>query len=305
MLTWKLFRYALVIALALAVAAVIGLTLARTAGTWLMDRAEPGTDATPPGRIVDVGGTGVHVMERGAGDPIVLLHGVPGWSGDWPERLLGRLAERRRVIAIDLVGFGFSARPVNVGMDAWGAQVAAVLAALGETGVTVVGHDMGAIAALAAATSEGDAVARIVLVSPAVPVEDDAQTWRAFLPLVPGAGELVAGWSAALLVPRSAPAGLASGPWWEVPGTRRCTLAALRDGAPPDTLTRAVKDVRVPTLVLHGTADDVVPWTVARRWVPSIGGVLVRLVDGGGHWLPTERPDEIADAILGFLEEER
>jgi pimeloyl-ACP methyl ester carboxylesterase len=115
----------------------------------------------------------------------------------------------------------------------------------------------------------------------------------------------MAGWSEALLVPAGAPAGVATGPWWDLPGTRRCTLAALRDGIPPPALTRAIKYAEAPALVLHGTADDVVPWAAARRWVPSIAGVLVKVVDGAGHWLAAERPGEVADEILAFMEEER
>lgn len=305
MMVWKLFRILVPYALALAILTVIGLLFARTVGTWMMDRAEAETTATPPGRILTIGDVGVHLLERGAGAPIVLLHDVPGWSGDWPEALLARLEAEHRTIAIDLLGFGFSTRPEEIDMRTWGAQVAAVLGTLGVAPALVVGHGMGAAAALAAAEVDPPAVGRLVLVAPAVPVEDDARSWRSYLPLVPGAGEIMAGWSHALLVPAGAPAAVAAGPWWDVPGTRRTTLAALRDGLPPDALARAMKSARVPALVLHGTRDDVVPWTAARRWVPSIAGVLVKVVDGAGHWLPAERPEEVAGEILRFMEDGR
>lgn len=302
MILWKLLRRLLPWALGLAVATVILLLFARTVGVWMMDRAEPGTSATPPGRIVIAGGAPVHVVERGDGPVVVLLHDVPGWSGDWPERFVAALAEDRRVVAMDLAGSGFSSRPVAIGMNAWGAEALAIVKELGARDVTLVGHGFGATAALAAAVADPETVGRIVLLAPAVPVDRDAQAWRSFLPLVPGAGELMAGLSPALLYPASAPAALEAGPWWDVPGTRRCALTALRDAVRPGPLRRTMKAVRVPATVMHGTRDDVIPWDIAKRWVPSIAGVLVRLVDAG-HWLASERPDVVLDEILHPTEE--
>lgn len=305
MLVWSFLRRLVVWALALAIASVVLLALARGVGVWMMARAEPGTQAVPPGEVVTIGNATLHFTDRGAGPAIVLLHGVPGWSGDWPEALAAHLAQRHRVVAPDLLGFGFSPRPVDVGMTAWGTEVLRLLEDLGVRGATIVGFDAGAAAALAAADADPEIAARLVLIAPAVPMPGDEKSWRSFLLEVPGAGEVMAGWSASLLRPADMPPSLAAGPWWSLPGTRRCALTALRDGVPPDPLAAAMHRIRVPTLVLHGTADGVVPWPVARRWVPSIPGVLVRLVDGGGHWLPAERPDEVAGAILHFMEDQR
>lgn len=60
--------------------------------------------------------------------------------------------------------------------------------------------------------------------------------------------------------------------------------------------------VRVPTVVLHGIADDVAPWSAVRRWIPSIHGVVVRPVSDAGHWLPTERPDLVLETIIDTKE---
>ena len=57
------------------------------------------------GRFVRVGGRRVHVVDRGAGEPVVLVHGFGGWV--WTFRdIVGPLSAHRRVIAVDLLGFG-------------------------------------------------------------------------------------------------------------------------------------------------------------------------------------------------------
>ena len=86
--------------------------LAATA-LWNNSRARQAERDHPPrGRFLEIDGTRLHYLERGAGPPVVLLHGnvVSAedyvWSG-----VLDRVAERHRVVAIDRPGFGYSDRP--------------------------------------------------------------------------------------------------------------------------------------------------------------------------------------------------
>jgi len=302
MVLWKLIRPLVPIAMGLAIVAVIALTLGRTVGTWMMDRHEHDTAATGPGRMLDVDDVLVHVQERGAGPAVVLVHDAPGWSGDWPDEIVAPLAVGHRVIAIDLLGAGYSARPATVGITVWADQIVRVSKSLDAAPATIVGHGIGAIASLAAAAEDPSVARRLVLVAPTVPIPDDDRSWRSFLPLVPGAGELMAGWSVDLLRAPSMPPQIGVGSWLGIPGTRRCLLAALRDASLPSRPGRAMERVHVPTVVLHGIADDVAPWSAVRRWIPSIHGVVVRPVSDAGHWLPTERPDLVLETIIDTKE---
>src|SRR5688572_12489016 len=95
----------------LAGAAVLAAGVA--AAAWNNARARRAERDHPPrGRFLEVDGVRLHYLERGAGPPVVLLHGnvVTAedylWSG-----VLDRVAERHRVVAIDRPGFGYSDRP--------------------------------------------------------------------------------------------------------------------------------------------------------------------------------------------------
>ncbi len=109
-------------------------------------------------------GTQLGRDDRGEGEALVLLHGVATSRLIW-RRVIGELARRRRVIAVDVPGFGQSA-PAGPGFEL--AQVADLLVErLGVERFDLVGHSLGGAVALATATRHPDAVRRLVLVSPA------------------------------------------------------------------------------------------------------------------------------------------
>ena len=106
----------------------------------------------PMGRFVDVDGVRLHYVERGAGDPIVLLHGNGSMVEDFAcSGLIDLAAADHRVIAFDRPGFGYSGRPRTV---VWtpAAQAKLLRRALDKIGVSrpiVLGHSWGASVAVA------------------------------------------------------------------------------------------------------------------------------------------------------------
>src|SRR5687768_7438671 len=142
--------------------------LAATA-LWNNSRARQAERDHPPrGRFLEVDGVRLHYLERGAGPPVVLLHGnvVTAedylWSG-----VLDRVAERHRVVAIDRPGFGYSDRPKG---RLWTpAEQAGLLrrafTRLGLDRPVVVGHSWGTLVALALALDHPEVVRGLVLLS--------------------------------------------------------------------------------------------------------------------------------------------
>jgi pimeloyl-ACP methyl ester carboxylesterase len=92
----------------------------------------------------------LHYQEHGSGKPVVLLHGYMASSRYW-DHVVERLAKRRRVIAIDLLGFGKSPKPTFNKYD-YNAQLASINRTLEHLDITeqftLVGHSMGALIAL-------------------------------------------------------------------------------------------------------------------------------------------------------------
>jgi pimeloyl-ACP methyl ester carboxylesterase len=136
---------------------------------WVQRKAAAAEREHPPtGKRIAVDGVGVHYVERGAGSPVVLIHGNSVSLEDFEAcGLLDRLARNHRVIAFDRPGFGHSDRPRN---RLWtpAAQADLLLAALAQLGIdrpALVGHSMGTLVALAMALNHPEQVRKLVLLS--------------------------------------------------------------------------------------------------------------------------------------------
>jgi pimeloyl-ACP methyl ester carboxylesterase len=141
--------------------------LAAATAAWVQGRARRAERQNrPTGRFIEVDGVRLHVVERGAGSPVVLIHGNAVWHRDFvASGLMERLARHHRVIAFDRPGFGHSTRPRD---RLWtpSAQAQLLHAALARLGVeraVIVGHSMGAMVALALALDHPASVAKLVL----------------------------------------------------------------------------------------------------------------------------------------------
>ena len=154
-------KYPLAIAAAVAalgIAALVNRSLAKKA-----ERENP-----PAGRFVNVNGVRLHYIDRGSGEPIVLLHGNGSMIEDFASSgLIEMASQKHRVIAFDRPGFGHSARPRGT---IWTpeAQADLVHRALRQIGITrakVLGHSWGASVAVALALKHPEVVASLILAS--------------------------------------------------------------------------------------------------------------------------------------------
>jgi len=248
------------------------------------------------------------------GPPVVLLHGIPGWRGTFAE-VSASLGRHCRAFAPDLLGFGESDPPPDGAHAA--EQAAAVIElvdALGLDRFHLVGFDFGGPTAVLAAARLPGRVRSLTLAAtnlfPDTPVPAPLRLARVpalgdlFFRLAFGRWGLSALWRAAV-ADRSAfpyrryrtalrfPGGVS----W----TRRIFLASLRDlpglYAPVEEAARALA---LPSLVLWGDRDPFFPVLVGQRTADALGAEL-RVLPGCGHFVPEERPREVAEAILDLL----
>mgnify|MGYP001285145388 CR=1 FL=1 len=143
-----------------------GLTVAAVVNHRLARKAE--RDNPPAGQFLSVNGVRLHYVERGSGEPIVLLHGNGSMIQDWVSSGLLDLAARKyRVLAIDRPGYGHSDRPRH---RIWTPEAQAdlihdALAQLGIERATFLGHSWGCSVAVALAHKYPGLVGGLVLAS--------------------------------------------------------------------------------------------------------------------------------------------
>jgi len=251
-------------------------------------------------------------QRRGKGPTVVLVHGIPGRGSAW-DRVVEELAPSFDVITVDLLGFGSSdgfERPTieNVGPSAQAAALADLLDALEVRSATIVGHDFGAPIGVLLASSRPDLVAGLALLAgntfpdTPIPFPLSVTTLPVLGPLV--AHVLFSRPSLALMLRRGVGDGSGSPNAQVYLGDDRQqrTIAAIFSGA----LTRlaetyapvaaALGALELPVLVVWGDRDPFFSVEQGRRTATAARGTL-QVLDGAGHFLPHERPAELARLV--------
>jgi pimeloyl-ACP methyl ester carboxylesterase len=262
-----------------------------------------------PGRIIDIDGYGVHVVEQGAGPAMLLVHGFGGQTFQYRHQL-PHFARDHRTIAVDLKGFGYSERnaAVDLSHSAQVHMLAALLERLGVERCVVVGHSMGgAVAQRFAATHPEKVDALVLAASMPVDLRRGGRAAPAFLmrPLM------------SLLAPVVASRLLAAGYYdpstltdevrdeYMRPGRIKGSLDGLmkmmRDAAsdPPVDMTR----ITAPVMLLYAAHDRIATLAMAQRIRARIPHARLVVIERAAHMLLEERPDECNRAIRDFLRE--
>lgn len=203
--------------------------------------------------------------------PAVLLHCLGEDGEDW-RGVVGRLAGTHRVFALDQRGHGHSDWPGEYGFARWRDDVIGFLQALGLERVALIGHSLGALAALLVAAERPDLVDRLILEEVPLPLPADPPQE---VPEQP-AGPQPFDWQAARAVAaeRNAPDPV----WWDAPAK-----------------------VTAPTLVIGGGATSDIPQGHLDELVERLPDARLVTVEGAGPLVHEERPGEFLAAVNSFL----
>jgi pimeloyl-ACP methyl ester carboxylesterase len=266
-------------------------------------------------------GDGLSYLDEGAGAPLVFVHGLLGSHRGWAH-LVADLASERRVIAPDLLGHGTSAKPVgDYSLGAHAAILRDLLDHLGVERVDLVGHSLGGGIALQFTYLFPDRVARLVLVSSGGLGREVGLPLRAAT--LPGA-ELVlpllaSEWvrtRAEAVGQRLARAGIR--PRADVTEgwrgfisladaeTRRAFLATSRSVIDPggQTVTavpRLSLVAQLPTLLVWGARDRLIPLRHGIVAAQSIPGSRVEVFESAGHYPHLDDPGRFTRVLLDFV----
>jgi pimeloyl-ACP methyl ester carboxylesterase len=288
--------------------ALVGLLLGNGVAVSRQDAEATGTSTLP------IDGGSIYVTQDGPHDApaLVLIHGFAASTRSW-DLLVPMLAKSHRVIRIDLLGHGRSAKPAGGGYEIpeQGRRVGAALDRLGVKHAIVVGHSTGGSVATALAEQRRDLVTALALINTGP--RPDAFISNGFvgqLMFAPVVGQLLWRLRTDSLI-RQAASTAVSRPGYEIPqevvddvrgmtyhaftATSRAADDYLTQRPLPDRLTA----LGTPLLVIFGTED--------RRWRSSsaaeyraVPGARVELLPGVGHSPILEDPPRTAAPLLAF-----
>jgi 2-hydroxy-6-oxo-6-(2'-aminophenyl)hexa-2,4-dienoate hydrolase len=267
-------------------------------------------------RTVDAGGIRTHYLDAGdpAAPPVVLIHGGGAGAdaiGNWSQTIPA-LAVDRRVIAVDMLGFGRTAKPDphEYSQPARNRHLAAFLHAMHLTNVPLVGNSMGGATALGVAMEHPELVERLVLMGSA---GLNAAITPSLHPIVfydytlDGMRRLIAALTHASFRP-SEELIRARHVQSNDPDTRRAytaTMEWIREQGGLFYAEDAIARVKTPTLVVNGKDDLVVPLANAYRFLELLENSWGHLIPHCGHWAMLEAPAEFAAITRLFLQSGR
>jgi pimeloyl-ACP methyl ester carboxylesterase len=296
--------------------ALVVLAAVTRIGVFLIERSH-----APAGRMIDVAGGRLHVVELGAGNaasvPVVLVHGASANLESMRLPLGERLSRDHRVILIDRPGHGFSTRD-NLSDSTPAIHARMIDEALGKLGIAraiIVGHSWGGAVAPAMAINHPQRVAGLVLLAPVTHRWNGGVAWYHNVGAVPVLGQVFANTLAlptgmlmlnagarGAFLPQTMPDGYVSSGRLSLLLRPREFLANAHDMV---SLKEAVAaqaprygDIKVPVVILHGDMDKSVYLTThSQPFAKAVPQTELIVLPGIGHLVPNAATDQVIAAI--------
>jgi pimeloyl-ACP methyl ester carboxylesterase len=272
-------------------------------------------------RQVEVHGHSVAYRRGGEGEAVVLIHGLAGNSRTWKD-VMPALARRYDVIAPDLLGHGESAKPMgDYSLGAHASGLRDLLLTLGVTHATIVGHSFGGGVAMQFAYQHPEMCDRLVLVGSGGLGREVSWLLRLVtLPLAEQTMPLIfqrrvaeAGLSVSRFLRRRGLSAPHLGEMWRsytsLAGAenRKAFVRTIRTVIEPGGQTVSALDrlylaAHVPTLIVWGANDQIIPVSHAHTAHEAIAGSRLVILPDLGHFVHTQAPERFVEVLVDFLE---
>ncbi len=286
---------------------------AETNARWDSQALGPWTSQFARGETLTLEGLQSHYRVQGEGPPLILLHGFFFDSELWG-RNIDTLARTHRVHALDLWGFGYSARIMQPSYAHYARQVAAFMTALGIERAAFIGHSLGGGIAMYFSVHHPERVSALVLVGSAGMRNPEPLAARSLA--LPGIGELLLklpgdGLRKKMLRdfffcdPRTltAAAFTALTRHQKIRGSAASALALMRGGFADrlEGLLPRLAALRLPILIVWGEQDRAIPLALGERLHRALPGSTLCVIPDAGHAPNFEQPDRFNAAVTAFL----
>jgi pimeloyl-ACP methyl ester carboxylesterase len=276
--------------------------------------------ASAASQFVEVSpGTTIHVRDEGprAGAVVVLVHGSNASLHTWEPWVQRLTAKGYRVVSLDLPAHGLSG-PTRQGLYTSAAYVGIVEKLVNKLALTrfaLGGNSMGGGVAWRYAVAHPERLTALILVDASgKPMPKGSSPPLGFrLARIPVARDILATITPRGLIEKSFKQSVSNQAiatpamvdrYWELllyPGNRRATVQRFGQYSGDDGAAEKLKGLTVPTLILWGREDKLIPVTVAEWFNQQIPGSRVSILDGIGHIPMEEAPDRSLAPVLELL----
>ena len=255
--------------------------------------------------IVDTGEAKLFVQQEGEGEPLILIHGLGMSSALWINQT-PVFSRHFRTMAVDLRGFGQSSRPDRPGdyaIDILAEDIAVLIERLELDRCHVLGTSMGGFIGQALALAHPNLCRSLILchTAPRMSIPSEVLARR-----VEALGSMSLEKYAEIVVEQacSANASQKLRSWVAslvVCNDKRTYTQVMTEGLRGFDVGEELGKIRVPTLVITGEHDQVLPKEGGEEIARLISGALLVEIEGVGHLGYAERPAEFNEAVLSFL----
>ena len=237
---------------------------------------------------------------------LVFIHGAEHDHSVWVLQTRYLAHHGFGVLAVDLPGHGRSSGKPLASVEAMADWIVAALDAAGVSKATLIGHSMGSLVAIECAARQPERISKIALVGTAFPMKVSDELLTATRDAEPLAQDMVNIWSHAAYA--QFPGNPGPG-FWAMGGNLRLMQrqkpgVMYADFAACNNYTNgieAAKQVRCPALLIMGKRDLMTPPRAAKEIASALADKRSIEISGAGHALMAEKPDEVLEALRGFL----
>ena len=270
------------------------------------------------GKFVTVDGKRVHYLEKGSGSPVILIHGFLYHTVMW-QKNIDALAERFKVYAVDLWGFGYSERlpRLDYSFPLYAGQIKGFMEAKGIPKAILIGQSMGGGISVYLAAKHPDKVERLILIDPAVTPYPDTIVGTIYK--LPGVGEFLNLLPGDFLMKNNL-----KSIWFHNPnkvtdayaeevlrplcikGSQEALMYVLRNVLREPFVENEARDLAradLPILLVHGREDRAVPLNNSRVLNKMWKNSRLAVFERAGHSPHEEHPEKFNALALAFLSE--
>lgn len=269
------------------------------------------TFAPPRGEVVNAGEHDIHYLSFGSGPAVVFLHGSgPGASGysNFKHNIDAVVEAGHRAILIDMVGFGYSSKPIGIDYttDLFASTVKAALDNIGIERCTLVGNSLGGAICIRLALDFPELVERLIMMAPGG--IEERETYFA----MPGIAKMVSAFVEGGLDREGLKSVLETLVFdkahvtQELVEERFCIL----ETQPKDVLSRMIipsmgeqlGDLQCPVFGFWGQQDQMTPSSGATKFLDQVSNCQFLMLSDCGHWVMVEHKDVFNKALTDILQ---